>query len=269
MINFPTAKINIGLYVTNRRNDGYHNIETVLLPVKVKDVLEIVEAEELKFFSSGSVIPGSVTNNLCVKAYELVRKDIEIPPIHIHLHKHIPIGAGLGGGSSDAAFFIKLLNTKFSLELSIKKMENYARQLGADCAFFIRNKPVFATQKGDEFDPSILTLKDYCIVLVIPPVHVSTVEAYNTIKHYTHHSQLREHILLPLKDWKKHITNVFEAPMFEKYPQIAHVKSYLYNAGALYASMSGSGSAVYGIFKNKIELPELEIENQVFYDVGL
>jgi 4-diphosphocytidyl-2-C-methyl-D-erythritol kinase len=177
MINFPNAKINIGLNITERRADGYHNLETIFYPIKINDALEVIEGDKLSFESSGLDIPGRVEDNLCIKGYHLLKKDFDIPPIKIHLHKHIPIGAGLGGGSADAAFFIRLINEKFKLKLSIGQMQGYARQLGADCAFFIENKPVFAFDKGDEFEPIKLDLSNYAIALVMPPVHVSTSEA--------------------------------------------------------------------------------------------
>jgi 4-diphosphocytidyl-2-C-methyl-D-erythritol kinase len=248
MIIFPNAKINIGLNVINRRDDGYHNLETVFYPLPIKDALEIVEADELSFGSSGLEIPGRVEDNLCVKGYHLLKKDFDLPPVKIHLHKHIPIGAGLGGGSADAAFFIKLLNQNFNLGLTDDKMEDYARQLGADCAFFIRNRPVFAFEKGDEFEPVKLDLSNYKIVLVMPPTHVSTAEAYRGVKPAPVKDSLMELIELPVTDWKKHIKNDFEESIFKNHPEIRGVKAALYQAGALYASMSGSGASVFGIF---------------------
>src|ERR1700743_3444808 len=181
MITFPNAKINIGLNIVNRRNDGYHNLETIFYPVNIKDALEIVESDKLSFDSSGLEIPGRVEDNLCIKGYHLLKKDFDLPPVKIHLHKHIPIGAGLGGGSADASFFIKLMSENFGLELTNDQMINYARLLGADCAFFIENKPVFAFEKGDEFEPIKLDLSKYKIVLVMPPAHVSTAEAYRGV----------------------------------------------------------------------------------------
>src|SRR4051812_15641376 len=182
MLIFPNAKINIGLNVINRRDDGYHNLETIFYPINIKDALEIVVADELSFQSSGLEIPGRIEDNLCIKGYHLLKKDFDLPPVSIHLHKHIPIGAGLGGGSADAAFFIRLLNEKFNLGLTDDSMENYARKLGADCPFFIRNKPVFAFDRGDEFEPVKLDLSNYKIVLVMPPVHISTAEAYGGVE---------------------------------------------------------------------------------------
>ncbi len=267
MITFPNAKINIGLNIINRRSDGYHNLETIFYPVGIKDALEVIEADQLKFTSSGLSIPGNADENLCLKAYRLIYRDFDRPPIHIHLHKHIPIGAGLGGGSADAAYCIKLINDKFSLELNTEQMEAYARQLGADCAFFIRNQPVFALEKGDIFKPLDLDLSSYYIIVVMPPVQVSTSKAYQHIKLHIPKQSLEELIKLPVENWKYLIENDFELPVFESQPSIAHIKIALYEAGALYASMSGSGSSVYGIFKEKIALPDLEKENQVFYGV--
>ena len=267
MINFPNAKINIGLSITSHRPDNYHNLETIFYPICIKDVLEIVESKKLAFSSSGLSIPGNEVDNLCLKAYHLIKQDISLPPVHIHLHKHIPIGAGLGGGSSDAAFCIKLFDAKFSLNLSSKQMEHYAKQLGADCAFFIRNETVLATEKGDQFQPFNLTLKNYHIIVVVPPIHVSTKEAYNDIIPSKLNSSITKSSLLPIEKWKQTIKNDFEITVFKKYPAIETIKNTLYEAGALYASMSGSGSSIYGIFKNKIKLPALEKNNQVFYDV--
>ncbi len=267
MIAFPNAKINIGLNIISRRRDGYHNLETVFYPVNIKDAIEVVESPELSFNASGIEIPGHANENLCIRAYERLRDDFKLPPVSIHLHKKIPIGAGLGGGSADAAFFIKLLNSKFNLNMNVETMQNYARELGADCAFFIKNQPVFAYGKGDEFEDVPLTLKDYFLVLVMPPVHVSTGEAYRGVKPADADISLRKLIEEPPETWKYLIKNDFEESVFKNHPVIRGVKAELYEAGALYASMSGSGSSVYGIFKNKIQLPQLEVKNQIFYGV--
>ena len=267
MVVFPNSKINIGLNVTERRADHYHNLETVFYPVAIKDVLEVVEAADLTFTSTGLEIPGSDETNLCLKAYQLLRQDFEIPKVHIHLHKHIPIGAGLGGGSADAAFFIKVMNEKFSLGLSLEQMEDYCRLLGADCAFFIRNEPVFAYGVGDQFKPVKVDLSSYFLVLVKPPVHVSTGEAYRGVKPQKPAMSLLETIQAPVEQWKELIKNDFETSIFSSHPSVRGVKAALYQAGALYASMSGSGSSVYGIFKEKVALSDLEKENQIFYSV--
>ncbi len=267
MIVFPNAKINIGLNIVKRRYDGYHNLETVFYPIKINDALEVVVSDKLRFTSSGNSIPGNPADNLCLKAYHLIKKDFDLPPVNIHLHKNIPIGAGLGGGSADAGFFIKALNEVCQLGLSVETMQNYARQLGADCAFFIDNKPVFAFEKGDQFEPIELNLDAYHIILVMPPIHVSTTEAYSGVhpKPITH--DLKITLKLPAEQWKGLVKNDFENSVFQHHPQILSVKEALYKAGAIYASMSGSGASVFGIFSKKLDLQELETENQVFYDV--
>jgi len=265
MITFPNAKINIGLNITERRADGYHNLETIFYPIKINDALEVIESDKLSFHSSGLEIPGRMEDNLCIKGYHLLKNDFHIPPVTIHLHKHIPIGAGLGGGSADAAFFITLMNKKFELDLSIEQMQNYARMLGADCAFFIENKPVFAFEKGDEFESIKLDLSRYQIVLVMPPVQISTAEAYRGVKPAPVKDSLMELIYLPVNEWKKYIKNDFEATIFKNNVEIRGVKASLYEAGALYASMSGSGSSVFGIFETKPDLSHLEQNNQIFY----
>ncbi|PJJ79600.1 4-(cytidine 5'-diphospho)-2-C-methyl-D-erythritol kinase [Mucilaginibacter auburnensis] len=267
MILFPNAKINIGLNITERRPDGYHNLETIFYPIKINDALEVVESDELTFTSSGLDIPGDMEDNLCVKGYHLLKKDFDLPPVAIHLHKHIPIGAGLGGGSSDAAFFIKLMNQKFELGLSIEQQQNYARILGADCAFFIENKPVFAFEKGDEFESIKLDLSAYHIVLVMPPVHVSTGEAYRGVQPAPVKESLYDLITEPVANWRKHIKNDFEANIFKNHVTIRGVKAALYEAGALYAAMSGSGASVFGIFEQQPDLSHLEADNEVFYGV--
>jgi len=267
MVIFPNAKINIGLNVTERRADGYHNLETIFYPVKINDVLEIIPADELSFESSGLEIPGRLEDNLCIKAYHLMKKDHDLPPVKIHLHKNIPIGAGLGGGSSDAAFFIKLVDQQFNLKLSIDQMQGYARKLGADCAFFIESKPVFAFELGDEFETIRLDLSKYKIVLVMPPAHVSTAEAYRGVKPAPVKTTLYELIDLPIAQWKKHIKNDFEESVFKNHIMIRGVKAALYEAGALFASMSGSGASVFGIFETLPDLKHLEEDNQVFYDI--
>jgi 4-diphosphocytidyl-2-C-methyl-D-erythritol kinase len=265
MITFPNAKINIGLNITERRADGYHNLETIFYPVKINDALEVIESDKLSFESSGLEIPGRMEDNLCVKGYHLLKKDFDLPPVAIHLHKHIPIGAGLGGGSADAAFFITLMNKKFELGLSVEDMQEYARILGADCAFFIENRPVFAFDRGDEFEPVKLDLSNYKIVVVMPPVQISTSEAFRGVKPMPVKDSLMELIYLPVKEWRKYIKNDFEESIFRNNAEIRGVKASLYEAGALYASMSGSGSSVFGIFENTPDLAFLEKGNTVFY----
>jgi 4-diphosphocytidyl-2-C-methyl-D-erythritol kinase len=258
MIIFPNAKINIGLNVISRRDDGYHNIETIFYPIKIKDVLEVIEAGELSFESAGLEIPGRMEDNLCVKGYHLLKRDFDLPPVKIFLYKHIPIGAGLGGGSADAAFFICLLNQKFNIGLTDEQMTGYARQLGADCAFFIQNEPVFAQGIGDGLESIDLDLSKYKFVLVKPPVHVSTAEAYRGVKPMVPERSLKELIRLPVAEWKNYIKNDFELSAFKSHPAIRGVKAALYEAGAVYASMSGSGAAVFGVFS---DTPDLKISD--------
>jgi 4-diphosphocytidyl-2-C-methyl-D-erythritol kinase len=265
MIVFPNAKINIGINITSRRPDGYHNIETIFYPLPIYDALEALPGATLTFESSGLAIPGRIEDNLCIKGYNLMKKDYDLPPLNIFLLKHIPIGAGLGGGSANAAFFIKLINSLFNLGLTITNMLDYARQLGADCAFFIESKPVFAFEKGDRFEAVELDLSQYHIVLVMPQAHVSTAEAYRGVKPAPVKQSLKKLITLPLEEWKNHIKNDFEESVFKNHPVIRGVKAALYDAGAIYASMSGSGASVFGIFNKKPDLSELEKTNQVFY----
>lgn len=261
MLCFPNAKINIGLHIVEKRADGFHNLESVFYPIGLSDVLEIVENVDslaaIEFESTGIPIPGDINNNLCIKAYDLIAKDYSLPKIKIHLHKIIPIGAGLGGGSSDAAFFIKLLNDKFELGLSWGEQHHYARQLGSDCSFFVTNKPVFAEGKGDEYERIEMDLKGYQLVLLCPDIHVSTTEAYAGVKPQKPASSLESDILnLSADKWKNVIKNDFETSVFAKYPQIKILKQKLYEKGAVYASMSGSGSAVYGLFDKEVKLKD-------------
>ena len=267
MLAFANAKINLGLSVTGKRPDGYHNIETVFYPLKIYDVVELTDANETSCVVVGGMIPGNPEDNICLKAFNVLRKDFDLPAQQITLLKNIPVGAGLGGGSADAAFLVKLVNDKFKLGLSDVEMEDYVRPLGADCAFFIRNKPVFAYGKGDQFEIIELDLSAYFIVLVKPDVHVSTAEAYSGIKPSRAVTSLKDLIHLPMKDWKAQIINDFELSVFPKYPQIAAIKESLYHEGAIFAAMSGSGSSVFGIFETTVKLPELEKWNKVFYNV--
>jgi 4-diphosphocytidyl-2-C-methyl-D-erythritol kinase len=251
MICFPNAKINLGLHILSKRTDGYHNLETVFYPVGMCDALEIVSAENGKttFSQTGINIDGKPEDNIVLKAYNLLKKDYDLPEIAIYLRKQIPVGAGLGGGSSDAAFMIKLLNDFAGLKLSIEQMEEYAGRIGADCPFFIQNKPIFAEGTGNVCSPVSISLKDYKIIIKKPSVSVSTKEAYAQVKPQQPAIPLKEIIRLPINEWKNHLINDFEPGVFAQYPEIAEIKQQLYAEGAIYASMSGSGSAVFGIFE--------------------
>ena len=252
MVSFPNCKINLGLNIVNKRDDGYHDIETFFFPVHLKDSLEIIEKEKLEFSTSGFSIEGEPEKNLCIKAYDLLKKDFpQLPAVQMHLHKAIPMGAGLGGGSADGAFTLKLLNKKFDLSLSEKQLINYSLQLGSDCPFFILNKPCFATSRGEILEQTELDLSDYKFLLVQPLVHISTAWAFSTIKTLKPVKSIKQIIQQSILTWKAELINDFEKPVFEKYPEIKKIKDKLYNAGAIYASMSGSGSAVYGIFKKE------------------
>jgi 4-diphosphocytidyl-2-C-methyl-D-erythritol kinase len=256
MIAFPNAKINLGLNVLEKRTDGFHNIETVFYPIDLADVLEIIPARDgvFSFTSTGLSIPGERENNLCLKAFHLLSSIFHLPPVKIHLHKVIPIGAGLGGGSSDGAYTIKLLNSLFLLGLSNGQMMDYARILGSDCAFFIENKPLFAYEKGDRFKPVSIDFSSYRIEVISPEININTAEAYAMIdlreKTQGIHSPLVEIITKPVTEWKNQLINDFEEPVIKKYPELGIPKQDLYNKGALYVSMSGSGSSFFGIFQH-------------------
>lgn len=250
MILFPNAKINIGLNVVEKRADGYHNLETIFYPVKLTDALEIVESSKTEFTVSGIEINADPENNLVFKAYELLKRDFDLPPVKIHLHKVIPFGAGLGGGSSDAAFTLKALNDLFQLNIPVFTLEDYAGKIGADCPFFIQNKPTFAHGIGDKFESVQLDLSAYEIVIVKPNCSVSTPEAYRNIIPAKADFDLREIDGLGMKKWKQVIRNDFEKSVFPQYSEIEELKNKLYEAGAIYASMSGSGAAVFGLFRH-------------------
>ena len=260
MIVYPNAKINIGLNVVEKRPDGYHNLETVFYPIKLQDALEVKELDSTAVPESGyvlkvtgTVLDGTPEDNLVVRAFLLMKKDFDLPPVGLGLYKHIPTGAGLGGGSSDAAFTIKALNERFRLGLTDEQMEEYAVRLGADCAFFIKNKPVFATGIGNVFHPINLNLQGRHIVLVKPDLFVSTKDAYAKVQvHHPEHT-LPELLAQPIETWKDSVVNDFEVSVFSKYPEIAAIKDKLYDLGAIYASMSGSGSSVFGIFNQPVE----------------
>ncbi len=254
MVSFPNAKINLGLDITERRSDGFHNIESCFYPVQWTDALEILPSETLHFSSSGLPIPGDPGSNLCLKVYEALKKEFDIPAVHIHLLKNIPIGAGMGGGSSDAAFTAVLLNELFKLGLKPAELEEYVRPLGSDCAFFIQNKPVFAYEKGDRFKTVGFSLAGYFISIVYPSLHISTKEAYSGVIPQKPSLPIEVILQKSIQDWKGLLKNDFETSVFPKYPILKEIKETLYASGAVYASMTGSGSAVYGIFKETKDL---------------
>ena len=270
MITFPNAKINLGLNIVEKRADGYHNLETVFYPIPVEDALEIhlSNTNEVTLHQSGVAIDGNVENNLVVKAYRLLQTEYNLPAVDIYLHKHIPSGAGLGGGSADAAFMLKLLNTRFELGVDDDKLEAYAAKLGADCAFFIRNRPTFAEGIGNLFSPIDVSLQGYQILLVKLPIFVSTREAFALIKPHRPAHSLREVIAMPINEWKEYMVNDFEESVFSQHPAIEELKAELYNIGATYAAMSGSGSSVFGLFAPDAVIPSADFGKEAFVYQG-
>ena len=270
MLVFPNCKINLGLRILNKREDGYHNIETVFYPVPLKDVLEIIPFTDLtpiNFSSSGLVINGETENNLCIKAYQLLRTDFpQIPAVKMHLHKAIPMGAGLGGGSADAAFTLQLINRQFNLNLSTTQLINYALQLGSDCAFFILNTPCAGTGRGEILVQIAVDLSGHQLILVNPGIHVNTGQAFAALTLNPENRNLpslKDIIKQPIFTWQNHLKNDFEEPVFKLYPAIKEIKESLYKMGAVYASMSGSGSTVYGIFKKQLH-PQMNF-NSIYF----
>jgi len=250
MLSFPNCKINLGLRILRRRDDGYHQLQTVFYPLPVKDALETIRSGELTFTATGLAIPGDPSTNLCLKAWHLLKKDFpELPPVLIHLHKHIPMGAGLGGGSADGAFMLVLLNKQFRLGLSAERLMVYAAQLGSDCPFFILNKPCLGGGRGEELDPIDLDLSSYRLALVHPGVHIGTAWAFSQITPSDKGRSIKDIIKEPVSAWKDQLINDFEAPVLRTYPELKRIKETLYDAGAIFASMTGSGSSFFGIFE--------------------
>ncbi len=248
MIAFPNAKINIGLNITSKRADGYHNLSSCFLPIDWKDALEVVPSELFEFTSSGLDIPGDSNGNLCVKAYELLKNKHDIPPVKMHLHKVIPMGAGLGGGSADGAFALKLLNDLFEIGLTKGELETYAKTLGADCPFFIDNKPKLVTGIGEVMEDVTVDLSGYELVVVFPGIHVSTKTAFSGITPREPNYDLRATLQEPPKNWQGTVVNDFEETVFAAHPEIQQIKGQLLEQGAHFASMTGTGSAVFGVF---------------------
>ena len=265
MIAFPNCKINLGLRILRKRTDGYHDLETVFYPLPFYDVLEIVHSNDssIRFSTTGLTVE-SGNDNLCVKAYELLKKDYpDLPLIQMHLHKTIPMGAGLGGGSADAAFVLTVLNKKFHLNISKEKLIEYALQLGSDCPFFIYNKPCYATGRGEIMEDVNIDLSSYSFVIINPGIHVSTAKAFAGINPVMPSVSVKEIIQQPVSTWKSELLNDFEQTIFPAYKEIEVIKETLYNNGAVYAAMSGTGSTVYGIF-NTAELPDFNFPSHYF-----
>jgi 4-diphosphocytidyl-2-C-methyl-D-erythritol kinase len=259
MLSFSNAKINLGLNIVNKRSDGYHDIESVFYPIPWADIIEVLPAAEFSLNTSGLPIPGTLEKNLIYKAYQILKSDglLLENNVKIHLHKILPMGAGIGGGSSNGAFALKLINQVLELNLDTFTLEKYAEQLGSDCPFFIQNEPKFCFGKGTEFSDIELNLKGKFIILINPDIHISTQEAYSRIRPHKPEMSIMEVINTPLSQWKEVLVNDFEAPIAIKYPSILTIKEKLYDNGAVYASMTGSGSTVYGIFDIEQDLKHL------------
>jgi len=268
MIVFPNCKINLGLYILQKRADGFHDLETIFYPLPLQDSLEIVQnpspVTDVEFTTSGLDIPGTAEQNSCVKAYRLLKKDKpELPAIKMHLHKVIPSGAGLGGGSSNGAFTLMLLNKKFSLELSEEQLLHYALQLGSDCPFFIKHEPCYATGRGERLEPVNLNLTAFKIILINPQIHIDTKQAFSKITPNNARARIKELIEKPVDQWTDFLKNDFEEIVFDQHPQIKEVKENLYRQGAVYASMSGTGSSVYALFKKDFQV-QLNVPSHYF-----
>ncbi|MCS6822820.1 MAG: 4-(cytidine 5'-diphospho)-2-C-methyl-D-erythritol kinase [Cytophagaceae bacterium] len=252
MIAFPNAKINLGLNIVSKREDGYHNIETCFYPILWSDALEILKSDTFSFESRGLPIAGSIDNNLCVRAYKLMQEKYDLPPVRILLYKNIPMGAGLGGGSSDATATICLLNELFELNLKKDDLTQLASSLGSDCAFFVHNKPSIAYGRGNIMKEINLSLRGKHIIVVYPDVHVSTGNAYAQTVPAKPTVKIEDILLAqPIRNWKDKLINDFEKTVFAKHPLLSEIKQMLYMHGAEYAAMSGSGSAIFGIFDSK------------------
>lgn len=259
MIAFANAKINLGLFVTERRPDGFHNLESLFLPVSLCDVVEAVrtDGDNIRFSNQGRAIDGDIETNLCVRAYRLLSRDFQLGGVDATMLKQIPIGAGLGGGSSDGAHMLKIINALFELKLSTDDLKQYAAQLGSDCPFFIENKPCFVHGRGELLDPINLSLEGQHVVIIHPGIHVSTAEAYKGVSPQPAPFDLRGILHLPKMEWQNRITNDFENSVCQQHPRIAQLVQQLLGEGAWYARMSGSGSAVFAFFDERVELKNI------------
>ncbi len=256
MIAFPPCKINLGLRVIRKRNDGYHDVETCYYPLPFTDVLEVVPSDKFLFKQTGLSLPGNPDENLCVKAYRLLKDKFNLPEAAVYLHKVIPPGAGLGGGSSDAAWILRLLYQLFNLPVSYEELTALASQLGSDCPFFMHDEPMLGTGRGEVLKPLEVSLKSYYLVLLKPELHVSTAEAYGLVTPCVPDVPLEQLLKSKPEEWRSTLMNDFELPVIRRYPIIGELKEALYRSGAMYASMTGSGSAVYGIFQMKPQVQQ-------------
>lgn len=266
MISFPNAKINIGLDILEKRMDGYHNISTCFYPIPLCDVLEFVESDLFSFRSSGLKIPGNDQENLVISAYKLLQKDFQLPAISIHLHKNIPAGSGMGGGSSNAAFMLVMINDYFKLFLDDSILAEYAFELSSDCPFFIYNRPMTGSHRGEVLEENNIMLEGYTLIILKPQINISTHEAYSRIIPLIPAKHLSDIIgNMSPEEWKGILKNDFEPVLFKQYPVLAELRDMMYNNGAVYASMTGSGAAVYGLFKSN---PGLEINTDDYFVWG-
>jgi 4-diphosphocytidyl-2-C-methyl-D-erythritol kinase len=263
---FPNCKINLGLHIVRKREDGYHDLETIFYPLPVRDILEVVRTEagsqtpgaaDVDFHPSGLTVQGKPEDNLCIKAYHLLKSNYpQLPAIQMYLHKVIPMGAGLGGGSADGAFTLQLLNDKFQLNIPREKLLDYALQLGSDCPFFLINQPCLGTGRGQLLQVVSSDLSAYSFLLINPGIHVNTGWAFSQLTPAPAPQPLQHIIQQPVAGWPSLLTNDFEAPVTTHHPELKAIKDRLYQTGALYASMTGSGSSFYGIFP-KNQLPQI------------
>lgn len=257
MLFFSNCKINLGLRVLQKRADGYHDLETVFYPIPFHDVIEVIRTEQapLQFSTSGIDVNVLPEQNLCMKAYNLLKQKFDLPPLQLHLHKSIPSGAGLGGGSANAAFTLKLLNAKLNLGLTTEQLLDLSLQLGSDCPFFIVNRPCIASGRGEVFEPVNLSrLQQYKIAIINPGIHISTAWAFSKIKIRNDGASIKHIINQPIELWKNELVNDFEEAVFAEHPALPEIKSKLYENGAVYASMSGSGSGMYGLFEQGVDV---------------
>lgn len=252
MVAFPGCKVNLGLHILGKRPDGYHSLQTCYVPLPWTDILEIIPSSKLEFTLTGLPIAGSPEDNLCFRAYRLIQSEFQLPPIHLHLHKLVPMGAGLGGGSADASHTLRLLNTLFELAISKDRLITFAQKLGSDCAFFCQDEIALGSGRGEILKSvNVPSLKGHFMTVVTPAFGVSTAEAYAGVVPRQHTLDVEAVIQSPLDQWRGRLVNDFESSVFVKYPELAKIKATLDALGALYSSLSGSGSSVYGIFKKE------------------
>ena len=271
MIVRPNAKINIGLNIVEKRADGFHNLESLMVPFGLTDELKLTEnkrhgAKKFELVIDGLPVDGSLDTNLVSRAYHLINADYNLPPVRVVLKKQIPMGAGLGGGSADGAFTITALNKMFDLKLSVEAMQRYAAMLGSDCALFVQNKPAFATSRGEILKPVNINLKGYSILIVKPDVHVNTAQAYKLLTPHRPEIPITDLLDKKPEEWRGKMVNDFEEPIFKMHPILNDIKTTMYSAGAAYASMSGSGSAIYGLFAGKPDVGKFRFENCFFWE---